>query len=197
MKLTREITRMKTHLLPPLLLALAACGAAAPPPASTAAQQPGPIAASRPADLIHARYKLMEQMDQLMVPIDSIQAVAVKNPQQLRANGKVIAAMLLAVPHLFPPNTNLYDPKVAEPATLALPAIWKNFDTFQQLALATSRTADEMGLAEGDAALRAAGNKLRAGCNACHVLYLRKYVPQKPQASDQDFDFDAALDPGK
>jgi cytochrome c556 len=180
-----------------LLLALAACGAAAPPPASTAAQQPGPIAASQPADLIHARYKLMEQMDQLMVPIDSIQAVAVKNPQQLRANGKVIAAMLLAVPHLFPPNTNLYDPKVAEPATLALPAIWKNFDTFQQLALATSRTADEMGLAEGDAALRAAGNKLRAGCNACHVLYLRKYVPQKPQASDQDFDFDAALDPGK
>lgn len=136
----------------------------------------------------------MAQMDQLMVPIDTIQAAPVKNPAQLRANAKAIAAMLLAVPHLFPPGTNLYDAQATEPATLALPAIWKNFDAFRQLAMASSRTAGEMGLAEGDVALRAAGAQLRAGCTACHTLYLRKYVPSKPQASDQDFDFEAALD---
>lgn len=191
---------MNINLALPLVLAmlLSACGNSPQPVASsTATPATGPATPSPPADIIHARFKLMEQMDQLMVPIDTIQATPVKNPGQLRANARAISAMLLVVPHLFPADTNLYDPKVTEPATLALPAIWKNFDSFRQLAAATSRTADELGVAEGDAALRAAGGKLRAGCTACHTLYLRKYVPSKPQASDQDFDFDAALGAGK
>ncbi len=183
---------MNLALLPVLAMVLAGCGNS-PQPAIGTAPAPAPAASTVPAGIIHARFKLMEQMDQLMVPIDTIQSEPVKNPGQLRANAKAIAAMLLAVPHLFPPDTDLYDPQVTAPATLALPNVWKNFDTFRQLAAATARAADEMGLAEGDAALRAAGGKLRAGCTACHTLFLRKYVPSKPQASDQDFDFDAAL----
>jgi cytochrome c556 len=191
---------MSMNLALPLALAmlLSACGNSPQPVAtSTAPPVAAAATASPPADIIHARFKLMEQMDQLMVPIDTIQSTPVKNPDQLRANARAISAMLLSVPHLFPSDTNLYDPKVTEPATLALPNIWKNFDSFRQLAAATSRAANELSVAEGDAALRAAGGKLRAGCTACHTLYLREYAPSKPQASDQDFDFDAALDAGK
>jgi hypothetical protein len=59
--------------------------------------------------------------------------------------------------------------------------------------MAASRSAEAMGQAQGDAALRAAGSTLRASCNACHTLYLREYVPQQPQPADYEFDFDAAL----
>ena len=38
--------------------------------------------------------------------------------------------MLLAVPLLFPPTTNLYDPKAETPTTIALPAIWQSFPAF-------------------------------------------------------------------
>jgi cytochrome c556 len=190
---------MNRNLAWPLVLVfvLAACGNEPQAVAIDDAPEAAAIAAARPADIIHARFKLMEQMDQLMVPIDTIQAGPVKDADQLRANARAIAAMLLAVPHLFPVDTDLYDAKATEPATLALPNVWKNFDSFRQLAAATARTADEMSVAESDAALRAAGAKLRAGCTACHTLFLRKYVPSKPQASDQEFDFDAALDAGK
>jgi cytochrome c556 len=102
--------------------------------------------------------------------------------------------MLLAVPHLFPPTTNLYDPKAETPATLALPAIWKDFATFYALAGAAAKAAEAM--AEnpgGKSELRAAGRALRASCDACHALFLRPYSPSKVQQSDLDFDFDSVF----
>ena len=144
-------------------------------------------------EVIRARGKVMERMELLMVPIDTIQVEPVKNAEQLRVNAEAISAMLEAVPHLFPPTTNLYKAEGSNSPTLALPAIWKNFDTFYKLAMAASRTAAEMGEAQTNDALRSGSAKLRASCDACHTLSLRKYVPQKPNAADQGFDFDAAL----
>jgi cytochrome c556 len=179
----------------PIALVLGACGGSTPPTVSTAT--PGPDAGwtgqARPMEVIHARDALMKNMELLMVPIDTIQVEPVKNADQLRVNAQAISAMLGTVPHLFPPTTNLYRPEGPEFPTLALPAIWKNFDTFYGMAMAASRTAAEMGEATTNDALRAASSKLRASCDACHMLFLRKYVPQKPQASDSGFDFDSAL----
>ena len=73
------------------------------------------------------------------------------------------------------------------------PAIWKNFDSFYSLAQGASKLAEEFADTKGDRALRAASLKLRAGCDACHELYLRKYEPPKVLPSDFQFDFDAAL----
>jgi len=145
--------------------------------------------------VIHARGELMEHMEMLMMPIDTItvQTGAVKNIDLLHQNAEAVSAMLLAVPHLFPPTTNLYDPKSQTPPTIALPAIWKNFDSFYGLAQAASKAAEEMGTVLGDKALRAASLKLRASCDACHTLYLRKYEMPKVLPSDYTFDFDAAL----
>jgi cytochrome c556 len=111
----------------------------------------------------------------------------------LHQNAEVIGAMLLAVPHLFPPTTNHFDPKVRDPETLALPAIWKDFGTFYRLAAAASAAAEKMAEAEGDANLRQASLALRASCDACHTLFLRKYQPPEVLPSDTNFDFDSAL----
>jgi hypothetical protein len=50
-----------------------------------------------------------------------------------------------------------------------------------------------MAQANGKAPLRAASLKLRASCDACHTLFLRKYEPPKVLPSDVNFDFDSAI----
>jgi cytochrome c556 len=149
--------------------------------------------ATIPGDVITARQELMEHIEELMEPIDTITIEEVRNVDQLRRNAEVISAMLRAVPHLFPPTTNRYDPKALLPETLALPAIWTSFDTFYSLASAASNAAEAMAIAEGNEPLREASRKLRASCDACHALYLRKYEPPKVLESDYNFDFGKAL----
>jgi cytochrome c556 len=88
---------------------------------------------TNPKDVITARQELMEEVEHLMQPIDTIQVKGVDDPDKLRASAGTISSMLLALPHLFPPTTNLYDPKPEMPATLALPAIWKDFGVSSSL----------------------------------------------------------------
>jgi len=163
--------------------------------AGTAApgQGEGWTGVTKPQDVITARQELMEHIEELMEPIDTIQVRDTNDLDTLRHNGEVISAMLLALPHLFPPTTNLYDPKVAEPATLALPGIWKNFDSFYKLAGAAATAAEKMSETQGKEPLRAASRALRASCDACHTLYLRPYMPPKVLDSDRNFDFESAL----
>jgi hypothetical protein len=90
----------------------------------TPGQGPGWTGVTKPRDVITARQELMEHIELLMEPIDTITVKDVSNAEQLHTSAEAISAMLLAVPHLFPPTTNLYDPKAEEQATLALPSIW-------------------------------------------------------------------------
>jgi cytochrome c556 len=148
---------------------------------------------TNPKDVITARQELMEHIEILMEPIDTITVKEVRDVETLHSHAELIGAMLLAVPHLFPPTTNLYDPKVQLPATLALPTIWKDFGSFYKLAAAASHAAETMATAKGDEGLRAASRQLRASCDACHALFLRKYLPPKVQDSDYKFDFNSAI----
>jgi cytochrome c556 len=178
----------------PILLMLAACGgteqqAAAPAPDT----DPSWTGLTRPMDVIHARNEVMEHMELLMEAIDTIQVEPVRNVDQLHLQAEAIAAMLAAAPHLFPPTTNLYKPEGPDYPTLALPTIWENFDTFYKLAMAASAAAEEFAETTGDEPLRAASRKLRNSCDACHTLYERKYVPQKPGPEDFGFDFEGAI----
>jgi cytochrome c556 len=160
---------------------------------ATPGSGPGWTGFTNPRDVITARQELMEHIEILMEPIDTIQVEEVKDPEKLHAAAETIGAMLLAVPHLFPPTTNRYDPKVAEPATLALPGIWKDFGSFYNLAAAAASAADKMAEAQGKEPLRTASRALRASCDACHSLYLRPYLPPKVLDSDRNFDFESAL----
>ena len=176
------------------ILTTGATLAANAPPAT-----PGWTGLSNPKDVIHARGELMEHMEELMRPIDTITVTPgpVKDVDQLHFNAEVVGAILTAVPHLFPPTTNLYDPKVTSPATIALPAIWQNWDSFYRLAQAASKSAEEFAQTQGGPALRAASRRLRATCDACHTLYLRKYESPKVKPSDAEFDFSSAFPPKK
>jgi cytochrome c556 len=154
---------------------------------------PGWTGVTKPQEVITARQEIMEHAEILMEPIDTITVKEVKNEDQLRSNAEAISAMLGALPHLFPPTTNLYDPKVVEPKTLALPAIWKDFDSFYKLAAAASAAAEAMGETHGKQQLRTASLRLRASCDACHALFLRPYTGPTFQESDYKFDFESAL----
>jgi cytochrome c556 len=155
---------------------------------------PGWTGITNPKDVINAREELMEEIEHVMQPIDTFEVEDVANLNDLRLAANTVHVMLLAVPHLFPPPTNLYDPKAETPATLALPAIWKDFATFYSLAGAAANAAEAMAENPGGKdQLRAAGRALRASCDACHSLFLRPYVASKVQQSDLDFDFDSAL----
>ena len=177
------------------LLAVTALVSAVAPAADApaAGQGPGWTGITNLKDVITARQELMEHIEILMEPIDTITVKEVRDVETLHSHAEIIGAMLLAVPHLFPPTTNLYDPKAQLPATLALPTIWKDFSTFYALAGAASQAAEKMATARGDEGLRTASRQLRASCDACHALFLRKYLPPKVQDSDYRFDFDSAL----
>jgi cytochrome c556 len=155
---------------------------------------PGWTGITNPKDVIAARGELMEEMEHLMEPIDTFQVVDTDNLNELRLAANTVHVMLLAVPHLFPPTTNLYDPKAETPATLALPAIWKDFDTFYRLAAAASKAAETMAdTPAGKQQVRAEGLALRASCDACHTLFLRPYHESKVTDADINFDFDSVL----
>ncbi len=179
-----------------MALAMACClavGGIAQGAALAVGQGAGWTGATDPKAVIKARQELMEHIELLMEPIDTITVRPVGDVARLHQNAEVIAAMLGAVPHLFPPTTNRYDPKAALPETLALAPIWSDFPTFYRLADAAVDAAEAMARAEGTPALRAASLKLRGSCDACHALFLRKYVSPQVQESDRQFDFDAAL----
>ena len=149
---------------------------------------------ANPKDVIAARGEIMEEMEHLMQPIDTFQVVDTDDLNGLRLAANTVHVMLLAVPHLFPPTTNLYDPQAETPATLALPAIWKDFDTFYRLAAAASKAAETMAdTPAGKQQLRAEGLALRASCDACHALFLRPYHESKVTDADINFDFDSVF----
>jgi cytochrome c556 len=129
------------------------------------------------AAIIAARQALMLASEELMQPIDTFTVDDSIDPDSMRANASAIAAMLLALPQLFPKRTDLYDADAELPATLALPAVWENFPQFYSLADAAA-----------DAATRLA--ETFDACDACHALYLLPYEPAVPAPVDADFDFD-------
>src|SRR5512143_4353549 len=103
---------------------------------------PGWTGLTEPEELIEAREALMVEMERIMRPLDSYTIGEPADPEDLRSIAQTVSQMMLAVPHLFPPTTNLYDPKAVEPKTLALPPIWKNWTAFEKMAVASHEKAE-------------------------------------------------------
>jgi cytochrome c556 len=155
--------------------------------------EPGWTGLTAPTDVIAARQGLMAEMERLMEPIDSFTIGQPADPSDLRSAAETISRILLALPHLFPPTTNLYDPAVEAPATIALPAVWRDFAAFYALAETASRSASSLASKDDAEDLRTAAMSLRAACDACHATFLRPYVAETASPADADFDFDSAL----
>lgn len=154
---------------------------------------------TNPKDVILAREMLMVELEELMKPIDTYTVDKTVPEATITRNAQTIAAMLQAVPHLFPPTTNLYDPGAEQPVTLALPKIWEEFAAFYAMALATSKTADALAHTAGNDALSKGADDLRESCEACHEVFELPYEPPKPSEEDLNFDFDSIFkkEPGK
>ena len=146
---------------------------------------------TNPQDLILARETLMVELEELMKPIDTFTVDKSINPSIITTNARTISAMLLAVPHLFPPTTNLYDPRAKLPVTLALPRIWEEFATFYAMASATSKLAETLAYTTDPVALDAGADNLREACEACHETFELPYEPPEPSEEDLNFDFDS------
>jgi cytochrome c556 len=158
---------------------------------------PGWTGTTNPQDVIAARQALMLAIEDLMRPIDTYTVDPTEDPDVLVANAATIDAMLQAVPHLFPPTTNLYDADAELPETLALPNIWENFPAFYTMAAASRAAALALAEAQGADALRNGALNLRATCDSCHALNLRPYVPSAISDEDRNFDFDSLFNGDK
>jgi cytochrome c556 len=169
----------------------------APEPAASAAPgaAPGWTGITEPGEVIEARRVLMTEVETLMKPVDGFIVGEPADAATLRANATAIEAMLLALPHLFPPTTNLFDADAHDPPTTALPAIWQRFPAFQTFAESAERAAAALAAAKDGEALREASARLRASCDACHAAFMKPYTPPVVTDEDRNFDFESVLPP--
>jgi cytochrome c556 len=201
----RPMTRMLGAGAVGLVLAVAvACTPAdeasprvdAPPASETQAaalEGPGWTGLTEPGEVIEARRLLMVEAERLMKPIDEFSIGLPGDGDALRSAATTLEPLLLALPHLFPPTTNLFDPAAHDPPTIALPTIWQRFAAFQTFAESAERAAAALAVAEDGEPLRAASARMRAACDTCHAAFMKPYTP--PQVTDEDvnFDFDSVL----
>lgn len=175
-------------------LTLVACEEApAPSPAPATPAATATPTATDPLEIIEARRVLMAEAERQIKPIDLYTVGTPAEPEALRSAAVTIESVLLALPLLFPPATNLYDPSAHDPTTTALPVIWDTWGAFEELAANAERAAATLAAADGDDALKDAARNLRAACDACHAAYMKPYVPPQATDEDRDFDFDEFL----
>ncbi|MEO8466855.1 MAG: cytochrome c [Gammaproteobacteria bacterium] len=183
---------MKRIYIAGIALAMTLAGATfAADPAPKAG--PGWTGLTEPEKVIEAREALMVEIERIMRPLDSYTIGEPADPEDLRSIAQSVSQMLLALPHLFPPTTNLYDAKAETPKTLALPPIWQNFAGFEKMAEVAELQAEKVAKMKTPDELKAGALALRATCDACHAVYLRPYVPSTVKQDDVNFDFDSAF----
>jgi cytochrome c556 len=182
-------------------------GACSEPPADRAEPRPGPGAETpvapsteagwtgltEPEEVIEARRVLMVEAQRLMLPVDGFAAGEAADAAVLRANATSLEALLLALPHLFPPTTNRFDPSAHDPPTVALPAIWQRFPAFLTFAESAERSAAALRDAQDTEALRAGSARLRGACDTCHAQFMKPYTPPEVKPEDLEFDFESVL----
>ncbi|MCP5143523.1 MAG: cytochrome c [Gammaproteobacteria bacterium] len=184
------MSRRSTLLIAPLLLGLQSAVADG---AGVDTSGPGWTGLEHPAEIVAARQALMVVIEEHMQAIDTFTVDPDQDPEDVNADALTIAALMQSLPHLFPPTTNLYDAADSEPATLALPRIWQEFQTFYTMAQAATSTAMMLAETVDHAAMRQGSLNLRASCDACHALYLLPYKRGGVTQEDLDFDFDSVF----
>lgn len=155
--------------------------------------EPGWTGLTEPEEVIEARRVLMAEAERLMKPIDSFIAGEPADIALLHENATSLEALLLALPHLFPPTTNQFDPSAHDPPTTALPTIWQRFPAFLTFAESAERAAAALREANDTEALSAASARLRGACDACHASFMKPYTPPQTQPEDFEFDFESVL----
>ena len=140
---------------------------------------PGLTGIDHAADVIQARQLLMSGIEEDMQAVDLAAGGKDLPLDELKANAYRINIMLVAFPHLFPPQTK---PSTAPdaPSTAAAPEIWQEFDAFYGQVDAAATVALEASQATAIDQFRESAKKLRAGCDGCHGKSMKVDPPPRP-----------------
>jgi len=130
-----------------------------------------------PKDTIFARKILMDTIDHNMDALEEM----VRSGQTIdfadsSEHADAISVMLMAFPHLFPPDTNQWRPNgERDPGrdTYASPDLWTRYSDFYQQAAAASKLAYKASRATQEASFKASMASLRTACDSCHAIYLK------------------------
>lgn len=128
-------------------------------------------------DVIWARKTLMAAIGDQADRITAMISERNIDLREAHANARNIAAMLTALPHLFPPSSNQWREGVdLDPVTdtIASPDIWTEFDEFYKLATGTAKIADELSRAKNEDEVKSLHRALGINCDLCHSLYLKE-----------------------
>jgi cytochrome c556 len=125
-------------------------------------------------DVIFARKTIMNFMCDTMADIERMIAMRQIDLEGARGSADAMSVMLLAFPHLFPPDSNQWDP-AADPdpvtGTYASPELWNRFSDFYRLATAAAQSAQDMSRAGTLDEFKSRTRELRIICDTCHALY--------------------------
>ena len=135
------------------------------------------ISAARIEDVILARKTLMDAVEENANKIGDMISARNINLAEARNCGDTIAVLLMAFPHLFPPESNQWrESAEVDPVrgTLAAPEIWEDFAGFYKLAAAAVARADELRHATDDEEVKALHRSLGNICDSCHGLYMKE-----------------------
>jgi cytochrome c556 len=130
-----------------------------------------------PKETIFARKVLMDSIGHNMDELEANASSAKVDLAEGRDHADIVSVMLMAFPHLFPPNTNEWKPNVdRDPGTdtYAAPEIWTGFADFYQRAHDAAQIAYKASRAETEQAFKDEVAQLRVACDSCHGVYKKK-----------------------
>jgi cytochrome c556 len=125
-------------------------------------------------DVIFARKTLMNFMCDKLADIERRIALGHIDLDGERGTADAISVMFMAFPHLFPPDSNQWNPAAdPDPAadTYASPELWNRYSDFYRLAAAAARSARDMSRADEIDEFKTHARELRIICDTCHALY--------------------------
>ena len=137
----------------------------------------GQNAAAPPKEIIFARKILMDSISENMDDLEAMVAQGKIDLNEGKPHSNIVSVMLMAFPHLFPPNTNEWKPGVdRDPGidTFAAPEVWTNYADFYKRTKDASEIAFKASRAETEAVFKDQIAQLRVACDSCHGIYLKK-----------------------
>ena len=133
--------------------------------------------ATPPKETIFARKVLMDSISTNMDELEANAGSAKVDLAEGRDHADIVSVMLMAFPHLFPPNTNEWKPNVdRDPGTdtFAAPEVWTGFAEFYQRARDAADIAFKASRTETEQAFKDQVAQLRVACDSCHGVYMKK-----------------------
>jgi cytochrome c556 len=128
-------------------------------------------------DVIVARKTLMNSVMEKMDRIGDMISQRKIDVYTARQHADDISVMLMALPHLFPPESNQWKEDVQlDPAadTIASPDIWSDFADFYRRAGIAANTAYELSRTDSEDDVKRLYRALGVACDTCHSLYLKE-----------------------